>query len=304
MKKNEIFTKYELEELQPEELQFELMEMPSFFYQTGNAHKEPHIHTFYQIIWFRKGVGKHYVDFKEYPIKDNTLYFISPGQIHCFDQSYNYEGVIVHFNESFLSDEGTSENVFLKYNVFNAFDTVPYYYIATEDEGRLHFIVEQMKIEMENNRAFAHKDYLKYLVKMFLISVQRMGERGIGVPLCPNNTANRTFVRFRQLLEHHYREQHTVKAYADRLGVSTKTLTNAVFDSAHTTPLKVINERIVLEAKRQLIHSDLKVKEIAFYLGFEDPSYFVKFFKRQTGFLPIQFRKLHSFKDEKELSNN
>jgi len=55
--------------------------------------------------------------------------------------------------------------------------------------------------------------------------------------------------------------------------------------------LKIINDRVILEAKRQLLHSSLKIKEIAFYLGFEDPSYFVKFFKRQTGYLPAEFRE-------------
>ena len=117
------------------------------------------------------------------------------------------------------------------------------------------------------------------------------GERGNGLPLCIHNAANRTFVRFRQMLEHHYRSMHTVKEYANHLNVSTKTLTNCVYESSRSTPLALINERIVLEAKRQLLHSSLKVKEIAFQLGFEDPSYFVKFFKRHTGCLPADFRE-------------
>lgn len=265
--------------------------MPDFFHKNGDAPKQAHIHTFYQIIWFQQGAGVHYVDFKEYPITDNTLFFISPGQIHYFDDNNSSKGIIIHFNESFLSDEGSSENVFLKYNVFNAFDAVPYYKIMPKDSQRLEYIAEEMKLEKENIKAFAHKDYLKYLVKMFLIYVQRTGERGTGIPLCINNSSNRTFVRFRQILEHHYRQMHTVKEYANHLNVSTKTLTNCVYESSHSTPLKIINERIILEAKRQLLHSDLKIKEIGFYLGFEDPSYFVKFFKRQTGYLPAEFRE-------------
>ena len=122
------------------------------------------------------------------------------------------------------------------------------------------------------------------------INIQRNGKRGTGIPLCINNSANRTFVRFRQCLEHNYKELHTVKEYAVLLNVSGKTLTNYVIESTQTTPLKIINERIILEAKRQLRHSSLKVKEIGYQLGFEDPSYFVKFFKRQTGFLPADFR--------------
>lgn len=126
MIRDNIFTKYDLEKGTPDEIQFEIMEMPQFFHENGEAPKQAHIHGFYQIIWFQHGTGIHYVDFKEYPITDNTLFFISPGQIHYFDESDNQKGIIIHFNESFLSDEGSSENVFLKYNVFNAFDAVPY----------------------------------------------------------------------------------------------------------------------------------------------------------------------------------
>ena len=74
------------------------------------------------------------------------------------------------------------------------------------------------------------------------------------------------------------------------MNISTKTLTNSIAESSRSTPLKLINERIILEATRYLLYSSLKVKEISYLLGFEDPSYFVKFFKRNTGYLPIEFR--------------
>ena len=114
MKKNEVFTKYDLEKDAPDGIQFDIMEMPSSFIENGNNPMYPHIHGFYQIIWFRKGTGAHYVDFKEYSITDNTLFFLSPGQIHYFDGKRDQEGIIIHFNESFLSEEGSSENVCLK----------------------------------------------------------------------------------------------------------------------------------------------------------------------------------------------
>ena len=126
---------------------------------------------------------------------------------------------------------------------------------------------------------------------MFLIHIQRNAQRGNGIPLCINNSANRTFVKFRQLLEKNYMTKHTVKEYAEDLNISTKTLTNYIYESTHTTPLKLINERIILEAKRQIQFSSIKIKEIAYILGFDDPSYFVKFFKRETGVLPASLRK-------------
>ena len=148
-----------------------------------------------------------------------------------------------------------------------------------------------MRIELSLKSAFAHKDYMQYLVRLFLIRVQRAGTRRAVQKLSVSCVAHRSFVRFRQLLEKHFREIHTVKEYAEMLHVSTRTLSHYVAQSAHLTPLQVINDRVVLEAKRQLQHSTLSIKEIGYQLGFDDPSYFVKFFKRMTGQMPKEFRK-------------
>lgn len=235
MKQNDSLPLYRLAETEISNIQFELLEIPGFFVSNGNHPFEAHLHGFYQIIWFKKGCGSHYVDFKEYPVQDNSLFFISPGQIHFFDKENSPQGIILHFNESFLSDEGFSENVFLKYNVFNAFDKEPYFLISEIDAQRLDDIVRIMEYETSNVNSFAHRDYLKYLVKLFLIEVQRVGNRETGNKLCVNNSSNRMFIKFRQMLEHHYKHMHTVKEYASHLNVSIKTLTNSVHEfSLHT----------------------------------------------------------------------
>lgn len=203
----------------------------------------------------------------------------------------DYNGVVIHFNAGFMADEETSESVFLKYDVFNAYDSIPYYRVSSHEEERLMRIVEEMKREYTLTGAFAHKDYMQYLVRLFLIRVQRNGERNPLPKLYVSSVANQAFVRFRQLLEQHFHEAHTVHEYADMLSISSRTLTKYVGQSVHQTPLLIINERIALEAKRLLLHSTLSVKSIGYRLGFEDPSYFVKFFKRMTGMMPSEFRQ-------------
>ena len=275
----------------PFDIPLEYLDLHTFFAECEEGAFKPHIHGFYQIIWFKKGNGVHFVDFKEYPICENTIFFISPGQLHYFDRNISFEGIIIHFNESFLADESGSENIFLKYNVFHAFDSSPYSIIPQSHIDRLQTLANEMQEELSHTDAFAYQDYLKCLVKMFLIHIQRNGKQDSAISLNINNHANRMFVQFRQALEHHYHELHTVKAYADLLHISAKSLTNYVYICTRSTPLKIINERIILEARRLLTHSGLKIKEISYQLGFEDPSYFVKFFKRQTGYLPAQIRK-------------
>ena len=212
----------------------------------------------------------HHVDFIDYPVSDDTIFFVAPGQVHAFDGANDYEGVIIHFN---------------------AYDSLPYCKITSEEADRLMLLVNEMNREYSLTGAFAHRDYMQNLLRLYLIRIRRSGERKEMQKLYVSCIANRTFVRFRQLLEQNFHRVHTVQDYADLLNISARTLTKYVSQSAHRSPLKIINERIVLEAKRQILHSTLSIKEVAFQLGFEDPSYFVKFFKRQTGYLPSDFRE-------------
>ncbi len=290
MKKKDVQS-YSIQENAHSGLELELHFMPKFFHENGCGSMPPHIHEFYQIIWFRHGKGNHRIDFTDYPVTDNTIFFVAPGQIHAFDGTGNYEGVIILFNASFLADEESSESIFLKYNVFNAYDSSPYYKVGNEEAERLMFLVNEMNREYTLTGAFAHKDYMQYLLRLFLVRVQRSGERKEEAKLYVSNIANRTFVRFRQLLEQNFHNVHTVQEYADMLNISARTLTKYVSQSAHSSPLQIINDRIVLEAKRLLQHTSLNIKEIGYSLGFEDPSYFAKFFKRQEGIMPSEFRK-------------
>lgn len=282
--------KYHLHKDQPDKLQFEIYPLKDYLPEGGIHTQTSHIHSFYQILWFISGKGKHYVDFNEYEIMDNTLFFISKGQIHRFDEN-QYEGCIIHFNESFMTDNENYTNIFLKHNIFHSFEKEPLFKVKQADSKELHNIINQMQTEMWNPNQFAHGEYLKILLHLFLILIQRFGVRNDCNGLSMNNASHILFVKFRKLLEENYHKIHTVSEYAGLLNVSNKTLTNCTNDITHQTPLEIINERVILEARRLLSYSDKNVNEIGFTLGFEDPSYFVKFFKRHIGISPGDFRK-------------
>jgi len=284
---------YHLHKDHPEELQFEIYCLNDYLAQSDGHAEKPHAHSFYQIIWFAKGRGKHIVDFNEYDVSENSIFFIPKGQIHYFDNNC-YEGYVIHFNEEFLTDEENEVSIFLKHNIFNSFENEPFFRIAHNNMNEFQNLLSQMQNEMWTPQQFAHKDYLKHLLNLFLIMVQRLGERNNCKNLSINNPHHRIYIRFRQLLESNYRNIHTVSEYAHLLNLSTKTLTNYTKSISFQTPLEIINERLTLEAKRLLSHSDLNINEIGFKLGFEDPSYFVKFFKRHTKMSPGDFRSLIS----------
>lgn len=285
--------KYHLHKNEPDKLQFEIYPLENYLHRNEENTQKPHVHSFYQILWFISGEGKHYVDFNGYDVEANTLFFISKGQIHHFD-SNKYKGYIIHFNESFIAGNENYINIFLKYNIFDSFEKEPLFRVKQTDSKELENIVIQMQTEIWTPDRFAHSEYLKTLLYLFLIAIQRLGVRKDCNGLSVNNPDHILFVKFRKLLEENYRKIHTVNQYAVLLSISSKTLSNCTRNISHQTPLEIINERLILEAKRLLAYSDKNVSEIGFELGFEDPSYFVKFFKRQTSMLPRNFRKVIS----------
>ena len=96
--------------------------------------------------------------------------------------------------------------------------------------------------------------------------------------------------KFNLLVEAHFRKEHSVSFYADQLNKSPKTLSNLFAIYNHKTPVQVIQERILIEAKRLLYYTDQSIKQITFDLGFEDAAYFSNFFKRHTSQSPLEFR--------------
>jgi len=275
--------------------------LPAMFDYDTTDNSQPHVHTFYEIIWFQEAGGQHTVDFHTYNVKANSMFFLSPGQVHHFDGITRHKGIALKFCTDFLKDENDDEDIFIKYNVFNAFDSSPYCIIndaTVIDE--LKELIEKMKREQQREDSFGHLDIMRSMVKIFLIYVHRHGKKQGTVPLDTVKPSHRLFVLFRKMLEQEYVRLHLVKDYANKLNVSTKTLSNSVIECSKKAPLTFINDRVLLEAKRMLRFTDLMVKEIAYRLGYDDPSYFVKFFKRQTGVLPSEFREMNSIRQPLE----
>ncbi len=267
--------------------------MPAFFDYDSMDNSRPHVHSFYEIMWFQESGGIHTIDFQDYPIEAGTFFFLAPGQVHHFDGLTRHKGVLIQFCTDFLKDERAEEDLFLKYDVFNTFEKSPRVIVPPDGiiSERLGQLVQLMEEETKLLQEFGHMDMLRSLVRQFLILVRRNGIREDKYPLDALRPNHRLFVRFRQLIEREFSRKHVVAEYAQMLAVSTKTLSNCVSECSDRTPLALINGRILLEARRLLRYSDLMVKEIAEQLGYDDPSYFVKFFKRQTGVLPLEFRE-------------
>ena len=259
-----------------------------------------HVHNHYEIIWFQQGNGVHYVDFNEYPITPNTIYFVTPGQIHAFDKKHDQEGIILKVCTELLDEATLEEATFRMFNLFRG-NGAPYHLIDDVNACKMAMLIDALQEEIELNEEIGHTDYMKALLRILVITIERGCKVAGQKVLHISKTSHKTFLAFRHLLEDNYHNLHTVKDYATKLNISTKTLTSYITECSTLSPLEIINSRITIEAKRMLRYSNLMVKEIGYmlffrtmitdiFLGFEDSSYFVKFFKRQTGLLPIEFR--------------
>ncbi len=272
----EIFCRYDMVCDNPSGVGMELYRMPEFFQQLKGMETDTmHLHGFYEIIWFQKGSGTHYVDFNQYAIAPGTIIFISPGQIHSFDTKHDQEGYVLKICAELFDD----------------FVSLSCVTVQDKDSAALEMLVAAMQEELKKEDSLGHREALHALVKLFVIMVRRSyAEINPSAPN-PHKVSYKAFLNFRKLIEENYCRLHTVKDYASLLNVSSKTLTLYVNECSKYSPLELINNRIILEAKRLLRYSVLSIKEIAFRLGFEDPSYFAKFFKRLVKQSPADYRE-------------
>ncbi len=265
--------------------------LPEWLAQDGQDNPLPHVHTFYAVIWFSDGGGRHTVDFRSYDIEPNTFYLIAPGQVHHFEAPATNRGTMLKFCTNFLSDDLSHDDTFARYNLFSSHS---HPVVRISDEARLaelRTLVEACEREIAREKDFAHLDIIRSLARIILVYIHRYGERHGAMSLDAMRPQHRLYLRYRQLVETQYRSRRNVADYAAQLAVSAKSLTRAVGECTGQTPLAVLNQRIALEARRLATFTQMQTKEQAYYLGFDDPSYYVKFFKRHHGLLPQECKE-------------
>ncbi|MFZ4861943.1 helix-turn-helix domain-containing protein [Sphingobacterium sp. Mn56C] len=272
---------------------FALYDLQHYLNNNPAVMRKPHIHNFFQVIWFKRGHGNHFVDFKAYEVKDNAIFFIAKNQAHYFDTTANCTGIILQFNEAFLVQKDSEIDFFIKCNLFNNPYKTPSCCIGNKRDAILDSYITLIQEELNYSDTFGKDELLRMYLKSFLVQVQRCKnayEKQISGPIFPVDEKRKQLVRFNNLVEAHYKNGLTVADYASRLNISTRTLADITNTIVGKSPSIFIQERIVLEAQRMLLHSELHINQIAYNLGFEDASYFVKYFKRHTQLSPSAFR--------------
>ncbi|RYZ22486.1 MAG: helix-turn-helix domain-containing protein [Chitinophagaceae bacterium] len=248
----------------------------------------PHRHSFYHLVLFTEGSGTHAIDFKPFAVSRGQAYFMVPGQVHSWQFSGGVDGFIVHFNESFFS--GFLQNG--RYlERFSFFQGIPESCVCQLPEEALALAIplfESMCAEYERSDT-ASTDLLRVeLLRFFLLAGRHCGAAQEGQP----SHKALLLQHFQRLVEEHYKELRLPREYAALLYITPNHLNALCQDLLGKTAGDVIRDRVLLEAKRLLVHTGNTIAHVAGELQFEDPSYFNRFFKKYEGQTPDQFRKI------------
>ncbi len=241
----------------------------------------------FKMVWIRKGNGVYNINFEDYEFKENILFFLSPGQTLSVKKESVEEAYVISFVEDFYCLEVHDANVGCNGVLFNNIYENPFISPSKKNTKRLVSILQKIIGEFSKEKAAKH-DMLHAYLKQMLVYSLRMKDEYSEI----NNTIETELFRnFSVLVEQNFKNFHKVNDYAKLLGVSPKSLTKHFNNIGSQTPGDFIRKRIVLEAKRRLVFTKKSVKEIAFDLGYNDPLYFTRVFKKDAKLSPSQFRK-------------
>lgn len=251
----------------------------------------PHKHEFYTILLVKNACGKHWIDYQEHPMKPGVIFLLSPGQVHQIISNIPPEGDIIMFNDEFLDRNFVSREFITNLGLFSCQTSTPPLELPDENFQRVLAISGEIKLTFEQETDFKFDAIAAYL-KLLLIECNKFAVKGIDSNPQSVQSGRPILRNFRQLLETNFAQWHKVNEYAAELNITADYLNNVVKSNVGKTAKELIMDRIIIESKRLGLHTELSSKEIAYQLGYDDPSHFSKLFKNETGIPFSEFRQL------------
>jgi AraC-like DNA-binding protein len=241
----------------------------------------PHRHTFYEIVHVTAGTGAHVVDLSRWELRPPHLCVIAPGQVHHWEGAKGLEGSVVLFTEDFLLDHPGDRELLRR------LAERPWRDLDEQTHERTAHLIADLDDEYRRGAA-GFATVLRALLHILVVRTARLREPAPPPPLTRPGAVAEEFLR---LVARNEPALWSAAACADRIGVSGGYLAEAVKAATGRTPGRLIREARTHEAKRLLARTDLTVRQVAERVGFTDPAYFCRFFRRETGVSPGAFRR-------------
>lgn len=251
----------------------------------------PHRHNYYEIFLWEKGGGEHDIDFEPVGIQDKCIQFVSPGQVHLVRRELDSFGDVIYFSRDFYYLNLQDKDLLFELPFLNNNTSHPSIKLNDGDFALFKHLFNSIYREYEG-RNEGKEEIIRSYLNIILVECKRRFDDSHIEETFRDKSSLKLFRDFKVLLESHFVEKHQVQDYAALLAITDKYLNELCKKTVGKTASELIHERIVLEAKRLLLHSDLSNKEVAFHLQFEDPSHFSKFFKKKAGHTPTDFRTI------------
>ncbi len=252
----------------------------------------PHRHDFFTIILVENAVGSHQIDFQTFDLQDNTLYFVTPEQVHhlAVAADTHPSGHVLMFTRDFLQQYSLGPDGLKGLELFFNCDEARPLALETGEMAVLLDFATKIATEQNTSRVYRW-EILGALLSLFLLESSRMKLEKQQHNLQLGHRASEIVRSFKNAVEQHFQEWHLVADYARAQHLSSNYLNEVIKSETGSSAKDWIQQRLLLEAKRLAQYSDLPAKEIAFALGYEDVAHFSKFFKNLEG---------HSFSEFKQ----
>jgi len=245
--------------------------------------QELHRHNFFYVLALKKGKGTHEIDFTPYDVTDNAVFFLRPGQVHQLTLKGGSTGYLMSFKADFHTPLDKSG-----YQLLRKASSMNHY--QSDDDGFRKINTPLDNILQEyNNKQEQYGEVIMANLHIFFVELIRQYNRASSGKI--NLYTQERLEEFLTLLETHVTSIKQASEYADMLHLSLYQLNTITKTTLGKTCSEMINEYIILEAKRYLLATSNQVNQIADHLGYEDVSYFIRFFRKHTGSSPEVFRQ-------------
>ena len=253
--------------------------------------EDAHQIEFYKLVLYTNGTSKHLVDFVWHDVQKDTLMYLSKGQVNAYKFNDKLKGYVIIFTEDYFKKQ---LNKMPNDTVIRLFTS--------------HLFSPKTKLPKNSNAS----TYIRLLFEEFYKHTERFNKKNVIDSLFhiifskveeikKNHTHHikesnklKLFLNFQSLLKSDFAKNRNADYYAKKLNITYKHLNLVCKEIIHSTAKHYIDEFVILEAKRSLINSSIKSTELAYSMGFEESTNFVKYFKKHTGFTPNNFKKEHN----------
>ena len=247
----------------------------------------PQRHRLFEVMYISHGTGLCVVDFESFPIEPPALCFTAPGQVHFWRPDTTLQGWGAVFSEDFLLPELRNVDPRLIVELIDELCEVHVVHLPPEQDASAYRLFQDIEEEHRDRQPHA-ATAVRALLTFLLVQAYRLR---LADPDATAVSESPLLHRFRDLLAHEQPPLRSVAEAARRLGVSESHLSDVTRRATGSSPGVHLRRAVTLEAKRLLTMTDLTGEQVGHRLGFEDPAYFSRFFRRQAGVSPSQFRR-------------